>query len=198
MARAALLPPAAFAVHQLRFVLAFGRDAGAELKATGHSYLHSVLPWIVLLIGVAAGLFLWAVGRTLAGRQTAIGRSPAVRATQSFVTLWLACWACLLAVYSCQELLEGWCAVGHAAGFYGVFGMGGWWAIPASAGVGLVLATIFHTATVVLVAAAARNNRPVVTPARSNVVLRPNTRSWTASPAPVAAGWSPRGPPAHA
>ncbi|MGO9820582.1 MAG: hypothetical protein ACLPTJ_08020 [Solirubrobacteraceae bacterium] len=31
---AALLPPAAFAVHQLRFVLAFGSGAGAELQRT--------------------------------------------------------------------------------------------------------------------------------------------------------------------
>jgi hypothetical protein len=196
VARAALVPPAAFAVHQLRFVLAFGRDAGTELAATGHSYLHSLVPWIVLLIGVAAGLFLWALGRNLAGRhQTAAARRPIVTTTESFLALWLACSVCLLIVYCCQELLEGWFAVGHAAGFYGVFGMGGWWAIPASAGVGLVLAAIFHTATVVLEAAATHRGRSLVAHARSAVVIAPHTRTWTASPAPVAAGWSLRGPP---
>ena len=41
LAPVALLPPAAFVVHQLRFMLAFGGGAGAELQRTGHAYLHS-------------------------------------------------------------------------------------------------------------------------------------------------------------
>ena len=48
----ALLPPAAFAVHQLRYMLAFGGHAGIELQRTGHSYLHSVVPWLVAAVGV--------------------------------------------------------------------------------------------------------------------------------------------------
>jgi len=38
-----LMPAAAFAVHQLRYYLAYGSAAGAELQRTGHSYLHSVV-----------------------------------------------------------------------------------------------------------------------------------------------------------
>ena len=55
LAPAALMPAGAFAVHQLRYWLAFGSHAGVELAAQGHSYLHSVVPWIVLLIGTEPG-----------------------------------------------------------------------------------------------------------------------------------------------
>ena len=48
LARVALVPAAALAVHQLRYWLAFGSNASSELARQGHSYLHSVVPWIVL------------------------------------------------------------------------------------------------------------------------------------------------------
>ena len=72
----AVLAPAAFAVHQLRFMLAFGGGAGAELQRTGHSYLHSLVPWIVLLIALTVGAFLRAAGRALAGQQVAAALHP--------------------------------------------------------------------------------------------------------------------------
>jgi hypothetical protein len=194
VARAALLPPAAFAVHQLRFLLAFGRDAGEQLQATGHSYLHSIVPWLVLLLGVAAGLFLWAFGRALAGRRLVSNRATADNAS-AFVKLWLVCSLCLLAIYSCQELLEGWFAVGHAAGFYGVFGMGGWWAIPASAGVGLVLAALFHSVHAVLDQLATRRSSGARSATPAAPVLGTPRPIEAASLPPIAAGWSDRGPP---
>jgi hypothetical protein len=46
----ALLPPAAFAAHQLRYLLAYGGPAGLQLPRTGHSYVHSVVPWPVVLL----------------------------------------------------------------------------------------------------------------------------------------------------
>jgi hypothetical protein len=70
LGRAALMPAAAFAVHQLRFMLAFGGHAGIELQRSGHSYLHSVVPWIALLIAMAAGGFLWVVGGSLSAQRT--------------------------------------------------------------------------------------------------------------------------------
>ena len=94
--RAALVPAAALLVHELRFMLAFGGGAGSELARQGHSYLHSLVPWIVLLIGVAVGGFLWAlegkhdesagVGREgegpghLGGRNSDITHEPSGRA----------------------------------------------------------------------------------------------------------------------
>ena len=134
------MPAGAFAVHQLRYWLAFGNHAGVELAAQGHSYLHSVVPWIVLLIALAVGAFLLALGRALGGG----GSLP--RYTLSFAALWLLCAACLVAVYITQEFLEGLFATGHPAGLAGIFGYGGWWSIPAALAVGLVLAAAFHGA----------------------------------------------------
>ncbi len=152
-ARAALIPAGAFAVHQLRFWLAFGGGAGAQLQLTGHSYLHSLVPWIALGLGLAAGAFLQALGRALAGQRSV------PRYTASLLVLWLACTVCLLAIYIAQESLEGVFLSGHPAGLAGIFGFGGWWAIPAAAAVGLVLAAILHGARWALDAVARRARR---------------------------------------
>ena len=109
----ALLPPAAFAVHQLRYWLAYRSRAGIELQRTGHSYLHSVVPWLVLLLALAIGVFLRALGRAFAGHT-----SPA-RFTLSLTAMWLVCSAALVAIFACQEFLEGLFATGHPAGLGG-------------------------------------------------------------------------------
>jgi hypothetical protein len=192
VARAALVPPAAFAVHQLRFLLAFGNGAGAELEKTGHSYLHSLVPWIVALLGLAAGLFLRAFGRALGGRHR-LARTW----TASFLTLWVACTFALVVIYTVQELIEGAVLAGHLPGLVGVFGFGGWWSVPASAAVGLVLAAVYCGVDVVLTEVTrrvgARLQVPVATPCAAvgprPLLARPRS-------APLAAGWSLRGPPA--
>lgn len=119
LARGALVPAGALAVHQLRYWLAFGSNATAELQAQGHSYLHSLVPWIVLLIAISAGVFLRALGGALGGR------CSLPRYTWSFAVLWLVCAACLVAIYVCQEFLEGLFATGHPGGLIGIFGYGG-------------------------------------------------------------------------
>jgi hypothetical protein len=188
-ARVALVPPAAFAVHQLRYVLAYGGAAGAELADTGHSYLHSLVPWIVLLIGLAAGGFLWSLGRAFAGRRS-VSRYRA-----SFVALWLVCAGCLVAIFATQEFLEGLFATGHPAGLAGIFGFGGWWAIPAAVGVGLVLAAIFHGARWALDEMARRAARaPLGRTPGAGRLLRPRDVVLLRV-APLAGGWSGRGPP---
>ena len=138
LGRAAVVPAAALVVHQLRYLLAFGGNAGMELARQGHSYLHSVVPWIVLSIGLAVGAFLWALGSALRGQRSV------PRYTLSLVALWVLCSACLVGIYVAQESLEGLFATGHPGGVAGIFGYGGWWAVPVSMCVGLVLATIFH------------------------------------------------------
>jgi hypothetical protein len=159
------------------------------LIAQGHTYLHSVVPWIVLLIALAVGAFLLALGRALAGD------SSLPRYTLSFAALWLLCAACLVAVYSTQEFLEGVFVTGHPAGLAGIFGYGGWWSIPAALAIGLVLAAVFHTARCVLHGVAKRHaprvkvaGRPPVVAPTALVVLLPAL-------APLADGWSGRGPP---
>ncbi|HUO71433.1 MAG TPA: hypothetical protein VMU39_11690 [Solirubrobacteraceae bacterium] len=189
LGRVALMPGAALIVHQLRYTLAFGAHAQLELARQGHAYLHSVVPWIVVLIGVAVGAFLWALGRALAGQRTL------PRYTLSLAGLWVVCSGCLLGIYVVQELLEGLLATGHPLGLAGTFGYGGWWAIPAAACVGLVLATIFHGARWVLDEVAQRHRSA---PAQ-RVPRRPPPPRWRDATlprlAPFAEGWSGRGPP---
>ncbi len=187
--RAGLVPVAAFAVHQLRFLLAFGSGAGLALKQTGHSYLHSVVPWIVLLVGLSVGTFLWALGKAASGRRSASGRRL------SFAVLWLACAGCLLAIYCAQEFLEGLIATGHPTGIEGIFGFGGLWAIPSAAGVGLVLAAIFYGARWTLDELSDRHAVPMpATPRRIPCVARPRVSALSPA-APLVRGWSDRGPP---
>ncbi len=186
---AVLLPPAAFAVHQLRYLLTYGSDTGVALRETGHSYLHSVVPWLVFLVALATGGLLRAVGRALRGHT-----SPR-RFTVSFAWLWLICAAALVAIFACQETLEGLFATGHPGGLSGVFGYGGWWAIPVSVCIGLVLAVIFHGARWVVGEIARRRRRATrLWPGPAVVLRRPvGAEAW--APAALAEGWSSRGPP---
>src|SRR5947209_9255702 len=86
--RALLVPVAALAVYQLRFAVAFGGDAASVLARQGHAYLHPLAPWIVLLIALAAGGFLWTLGQALRGQRNVS------RFTLSFLALWLTCSGC--------------------------------------------------------------------------------------------------------
>jgi hypothetical protein len=187
--RAALVPAGALAVHQLRFLLAFRGRAGSELARQGHGYLHSLAPWIVLLIGVAVGGFLWALGRAM------VGQRSVSRYTLSLAALWAVCSLCLLSIYVTQEFLEGLFATGHPAGLAGIFGYGGCWSIPAAVCVGLVLAAIFHGARWVLDEVAQQSSSPL--DGRSRRTMAPPRPRDALVPrlAPLAEGWSGRGPP---
>ncbi|MGZ4167515.1 MAG: hypothetical protein ACXVR1_16100 [Solirubrobacteraceae bacterium] len=190
LARAAVVPAAAIAVHQLRYLLAFGPTAGVELQRQGHSYLHSLAPWIVVALAWAVGAFLSAMGRALGGQTTV------PRYGLSLLALWLVCAASLVVIYSGQEFLEGLLATGHPAGLEGIFGYGGWWAVPAALCVGLVLAALLHGARWVLheVASRRRAAPPPASP-RCRALPRPADASLPRV-APLALGWCGRGPPA--
>ncbi len=188
MAPVLLVPAGAFAVHQLRYWLAFGHLAGTMLERQGHAYLGSVIPWIVLALGLAVGSFLRALGRAFGGQRSL------PRYTCSFAALWLLCAAGLLVIFLCQETLEGVLATGHPAGLAGVFGYGGWWAIPAALCVGLVLAAAFQGARWVLTEVAERHSRRRQASRAIAALPRPPVGALVRL-APLAGGWSDRGPP---
>jgi hypothetical protein len=174
-----LVPAAALAVHQIRYSLAYGSRANAQLAAQGHSYLHSLAPWAVLALGIGATLFLRRVAATLATGDTGHPRH------RSFAALWSLSALGLLAVYSLQETLESFLSSGHPGGVAGVFGHGGLWAVPASAAVGFVVALVLRAGRVVL-DAAARNApelprlRPLLLPVPVGVrpaMVRPLARA---------------------
>lgn len=126
-----LVPAAAVVVHQARYSLAYGARANAELTAQGHSYLHSLVPWTILAVGIAATSFLRRLAQ--AARTGATGRDS----HRSFAGLWALTTVGLLAIYTVQETLEGFVSAGHPGGLGGVFGHGGWWAGPVAALVAL-------------------------------------------------------------
>jgi membrane protease YdiL (CAAX protease family) len=125
---AALLAVGALALHQLRYLLAYGGQAGAELERQGHSYLELAAP---LLVACAVALVIASVvvpallrlapllARDACGTERAAGYAAA-----------------LLAVYFAQELTEGLLAGGHPAGLAGALGAGGWLALPLAMALG--------------------------------------------------------------
>lgn len=135
---AALVPIGALAVHQLRYWLAYGPAASRELLDTGHSYLHSLTPWIVLAVGIAVGSFLARLARTRGSGEVD------ERGGRGLLALWMIAAGSLLAIYVGQEVLEGLLEAGHPAGLIGVLGDGGWWAIPAAVAIGGALALLIR------------------------------------------------------
>jgi hypothetical protein len=154
-----LVPAAALAVHQARYTLAYGSRANAELAAQGHSYLHSVVPWTVLALGLAATAFLRRVAR--AARTGDAGRAS----SGSALGLWALTTLGLLAIYAVQETLEGMVSSGHPGGVAGVFGHGGWWALPAAALAAVLVVALLLVGRAIVRLAAELGARPSRRPA---------------------------------
>ena len=180
-----LIPAASLLVHQLRYTLAYGSRANAELAAQGHSYLGSLAPWFVFVLGIGLALFL---RRTAHALRTG---DAGVFSRLSAATLWLLAWTGLVAIYAVQELLEELLASGHPGGAAGVFGHGGWWAVPVAAAVAAGVTALTRVARAVLRIAAAARPRSLfallsfVVPAASALV----------APAPLARAYAGRAPP---
>jgi hypothetical protein len=181
-----LLPAAAYVVHQLRYKLAYGSQANQMLAAQGHGYLDSLAPWLALMLGIAFGAFLLRVARAFASRD-------ADRRSRSFLGLWTITWAALVLLYTTQEFLEGYFAVGHPGGFAGIFGHGGWWAPIVAVPVAAALAALLHVAHVLVrIAARFTESYPA---ARSSAPLRRLSPLLRAPLPPLAGSAAGRAPP---
>jgi hypothetical protein len=186
--RAVLLvvPAAAMAVHQLRYSLAYGSQASAELTAQGHSYLHSLVPWMILGIGAALSSFL-----RRAARAARTGEAGSF-ARLSAPVLWALTSGLLVVVYAMQEGLEELFSAGHPTGATGIVGNGGWWAVPASAAVAVLVVALLRLGRAVLRLAARRAPRGLVARPRS---LRLPLAPALAVAAPLASAAAGRAPP---
>jgi len=182
-----LVPAAALAVHQARYTLAYGSRANAELAAQGHSYLNSVVPWTILALGVAATAFLRRVALALRTGETA---RPAGRSTAG---LWALTTVGLIGIYAIQETLEGMVASGHPGGAAGVFGHGGWWAIPAAAVAALLVVALLHAGGAIVSLAAKLGVRPSAAPAAFALLAPASVRLPRL--APLAQSGAGRAPP---
>ena len=188
---ATLVPLAAIAVHQLRFLLAYGHSGGRELAETGHSYLHSLTPWIVLLCALGVGGFLhrlahaWREGDERGARR------------HRWLRLWLVASVALILIYAGQEALEGLLSTGHADGLAGIFGDGGWWAVPAAFAVGGVLALLVRGGQAAIVLAARLGRRSPTARRRSRLPVRRPATIFIAHASPLACCAPGRAPPAR-
>jgi hypothetical protein len=182
----ALVPLGALAVHELRYLVAFGSHADRALAQQGHVYLA----WVGLAVALLAGAMLGSFVARLTRARRGAGPSPA----SSWLATWAALTAGLLVTYVVQELAEGLVAAGHPAGLAGVLAAGGWVAAPASLAVGGALALLLRgaRAAIALVAERARRaRRPRPAPAAP---LRP--RPVVQRPlAPLASAAAGRAPP---
>ena len=183
---AALLGMGAMAVHELRYLLAYGGDSGRALSEQGHAYLPLITAAAVVLVGLATGQLIRAVGR--ARRTGAVeGEAPA------FVAAWLLSALALTVIFALQESLEGLLSAGHPAGVAALTGHGGLVALPISAAIGALVALGLRGASAA-VAAAARSSRRM-DPPRAAPVPRPADRLAAPLGSPLARHLAGRAPP---
>jgi hypothetical protein len=127
---AAILALGAFALHQLRYLIAFGGSSSEELASQGHAYLAGALP---ILCAFALSALIATLIR---------GRYGASLERQSLPRRAWVLAAALLVIYATQESLEGVLAAGHPGGAAALFAAGGWLAIPLALAVGALSALL--------------------------------------------------------
>jgi hypothetical protein len=127
---AAILALGAFALHQLRYLIAFGASSPAHLASEGHQYMQAMLPPIAIM---ALAAILATLIRGTEG--AAPSRAPLGRRISVFAFA-------LLGIYLVQESLEGLMYSGHLGSPAEVLGAGGWLAIPLALVIGLLAALL--------------------------------------------------------
>ncbi len=129
----ALLTLGALALHQARYLLAYG-DAYGAAPDHRHSYLEQLAP--LLVAAVVATIIVSILAPAVRRRSPAAPGSGC--ATERAAAYALA----LLGVYFVQELSEGVASGAHAAGIESVLGAAGWLVLPLAMGLGAVAALL--------------------------------------------------------
>lgn len=147
---AAILALGAFALHQLRYLVAFGGSSSAELARQGHGYMADALP--VLAVFALSAL----LATLIRGRYGArLVRASLPRRASIFALA-------LFAIFVGQESLEGLIAAGHPGGLAAVLASGGWLAIPLALALGAVAALLSRALEGIEVAIARRHDARVL------------------------------------
>jgi hypothetical protein len=137
---AALIVLGALAVHQLRYLLAYGSAAHEQLQTQGHGYLLHALP---ALIGFATAALAARLIR--AALRSPDPRLAPAREARTRLRSWeapLLYAGSIAAVFAIQETAEGLLFSGHPAGLDAVVGAGAWVAIPLALLVGALCALL--------------------------------------------------------
>ncbi|OJU86147.1 MAG: hypothetical protein BGO11_01075 [Solirubrobacterales bacterium 70-9] len=180
-----LIALGAFAVHQLRYLLAYGGAAGDELAGQGHDYLTHMVP---MILGFGLAVLTARLVRGL------LGGSPSPRAERRLKATSYALG--IAAVFCCQELAEGALFAGHAAGLGAIFAGGGWTALPLAALFGVIAALLDRGIEVI---------ESLVAPAGKDTARPPRLLASPTAPqrlgrrrSPIAFGLAQRPPPSAA
>ncbi len=120
----AVLAVGALAVHQLRYLIGYGSEAGAALAQQGHGYLTQA-PAALL------ALALLGIASMLVSARSPVPGAPGLRWRGVAIAVLSYALALLLA-YCLQETLEGLLASGHPGGLAAIFAHGGAVALPLS------------------------------------------------------------------
>jgi hypothetical protein len=188
----ALLTLGALAVHWLRYLAGYGDDAEMALLQQGHAYVGALDVAAAGLVATAIVVLLRAMGRARRGR----GAAPtAPRA--SFRRTWLLLAGALSTIYVAQELIEGQLSPGHASGWHGVVGHGGWTAFVFAVGIAAVAALALRGAGTAIERAARsalRRREAAVRPPRAPRPPRTDLPPLAA----LARHLAGRAPPSHA
>jgi hypothetical protein len=186
--RLLVFPAAVFAVHQLCYLLAYGSGASAELAAHGDRYVG-----VAAIVAVALGALSLGLGllRLVAARR---GHSePRLTALPTWL-VWLGTTVALLAGFCALEGLEAALESHHVGGVVGVFGQGGWWALPAAAFVGAVMTLLVRGGRALLVMVARGR---IMGRIRATASGRPRTSEAALLRGPMAGCAAGRAPPAR-
>ena len=166
-----VFPGAVLAVHQLRYLLAYGSHAGTELTAHGDRYVGTASVIAGTLVGIALAVAALRLAASSRGRvDLEIVRLPPW-------LLWLGLMLLLLAGFCALELLEIAFEPHRTVGVVSIVAGGGWWALPAAAFVAAVMALLVYGGRALLLIAARgrairragdsrRRRRAVARPAR--------------------------------
>ena len=181
---AALVALGALIVHQLRYLGAYGGDAGRELAAQGHGYLGQLTPMVIALaLAAVAGCLVRAALTGRAGRARGHLGATAIFGGAIFAT------------FAAQEAAEGALVAGHLDGLGAVFGGGGWLAMPLALVLGFACALLdaglgcLESALAALLPARPRARRGAAASRRPQIIFLPRI-------SPLALGAARRPPPA--
>jgi hypothetical protein len=149
----AVLTGAALALHQLRYLLAYGGQSEKQLGLQAHAYLALIFPLAVVLVAVAVLAF----GVSMLRAHRAMRGEPGL---PTGLALWARSSCILLGVYGLQEWLEGELGHGHPSGIGAIVGRGGWWAVPLAIALGALVAWLLKGAASAIELVANRSRTP--------------------------------------
>jgi len=160
---AALLSGGVLAVHQLRYLLAYGHESHQALRDQGHAYLALLLPLVILALTLCAGSVVAAL---------VLGpRRPCELTRPNWRRLWVSSSGLLSLAYVVQECLEGALEPGHTVGLAVLAAHGGWIALPLVVLIGLAITLALVGAATAVARVAARAH--LLPPRRGLLACRP-------------------------